>query len=69
MKYIRFQTTFNDRLEGCKNPRNKHLLGYIEIPAPENLENMDGYELTTYVEKTTNLFVLEGFDIIDKIEN
>jgi len=66
MKMIKFQTTFHKELKGCKNPKNIHLLANVELPAPENIEEMDGYELTQYVEINTGLFVLEGFEIIEQ---
>ena len=66
MKMIKFETTFHKELKGCKNPKNKHLIANVELPAPENIENMDGYELTQYVESTTGLFVLDGFEIFEK---
>jgi hypothetical protein len=67
MKIIRFKTSFNDTLEGCMNEVNKLKVAYIEIPAPDNIDELeaDGYKLTTYIEKLTNCFVFEQ-EVINK---
>jgi len=54
MKLIRFKTTLN---QGEDNSVD----AWIEIPAPPNVMELweDGYALTTYIEKTTNLFCEE----------
>lgn len=66
MKVIRFRTTFGD-IRGCLHKDNLNKLSIIEIPAPENYKELedDGYKLTEYIERTTNLFVLNQI-IIEK---
>ena len=58
MRTIKFETTFHSELQGCKNEKNLHKIAIVELPIPENINITDGYELTTYIEKTTKLFVL-----------
>lgn len=66
MKIIRFETTCNETIEGCNHPDNLHKIMFVDIPTPENADKMDQYELTAYVEKTTNLFCIGYLKVINK---
>ena len=68
MKIIRFETTCNAGIQGCKHPSNAHKIMFVEIQAPDNSETMDQYELTDYVEITTGLFCIGYLELIDREE-
>ena len=65
MKIIRFETTCHNELQGSKHSDNLHKIMFVEIQAPENLEELATYEIVDYIEKLTKLFVF-SFEILEK---